>query len=71
MISTYANQGYDGKDVAFCIILKVPFRSLGDIQIKKRSELNPKWYKSHTANTLTQMCGSCPREGKHRTYLHY
>mgnify|MGYP003146541050 CR=1 FL=1 len=71
MISTYANQGYDGKDVAFCIILKVPFRSLGDIQIKKRSELNPKWYKSHTANTLTQMCGRVVRgkENIGHTYI--
>ena len=61
MISTYANQGYDGKDVDFCIIVKVPFASLGDIQIKKRSEKNPKWYKAQTANLLAQMCGRVVR----------
>ena len=61
LISTYANQGYDGKDVSFCIIVKVPFASLGDIQVKKRTEMNPKWYKSQTANLLTQMCGRVVR----------
>jgi Rad3-related DNA helicase len=71
MISTYANQGYDGKDVGFCIIVKVPFRSLGDIQVKKRTEMNDKWYKSQTANTLTQMCGRVVRgrDNKGSTYI--
>ena len=71
MVSTYANQGYDGRDVGFCIIVKVPFRSLGDIQVKKRTEMNDKWYKSQTANTLTQMCGRVVRgkDDEGHTYI--
>jgi len=61
LISTYANQGYDGKDVDFCIIVKLPFGSIADIQVKKKMETNPKWYRAKAATELTQMCGRIVR----------
>lgn len=61
LISTYANQGFDGKMVAFLIIPKVPFGPLGDIQVKTKAETNPKWYQLMAAIELAQMCGRCVR----------
>ncbi len=61
LISTYANQGYDGKDVDFCIIVKLPFGSIADIQVRKKMEMNPRWYRAKTATELTQMCGRVVR----------
>ena len=34
LISTYANQGYDNKDIKFVIICKLPFLSLGDTKVR-------------------------------------
>jgi Rad3-related DNA helicase len=61
LISTYANQGYDGKDVDFCIIVKLPFGSIADIQVRKKMETNPSWYRAKAATELTQMCGRVVR----------
>lgn len=61
LISTYANQGFDGKMVGFTIVPKVPFGPLGDIQVKTKAETNPKWYAVQTAIELAQMCGRCVR----------
>jgi len=61
IISTYANQGYDGKTVGFLIVPKVPFQPLGDVQVKKKMEMNPRWYKVMTAMELTQMLGRIVR----------
>jgi Rad3-related DNA helicase len=61
LISTYANQGFDGKMVGFTIVPKVPFGPLGDIQVKTKAETNPKWYALMTAVELAQMCGRCVR----------
>ena len=71
LISTYANQGYDGKDVDFCIIVKLPFSSIADIQVKKKMDANPRWYKSKVATELTQMCGRVVRskEDVGHTYI--
>lgn len=71
LFSTYANQGYDGKDVDFCIIVKVPFGSLADIQVRKKMENNPKWYQSKAATELTQMCGRIVRSKENigHTYI--
>ena len=57
LISTYANQGFDGKMVDFTIIVKVPFGPLGDIQVKTKAESDPKWYQMLTSVELAQMCG--------------
>jgi ATP-dependent DNA helicase DinG len=61
LISTYANQGFDGKMVGFTIIPKIPFGPLGDIQVKTKAENNPKWYALMAAVELAQMCGRCVR----------
>ena len=61
LISTYANQGFDGKMVDFTVIAKVPFGPLGDIQVKTKAENDPKWYQTMTAIELAQMCGRCVR----------
>jgi Rad3-related DNA helicase len=71
LFSTYANQGYDGKDVDFCIIIKVPFGSLADIQVRKKMEMNARWYQTKAATELTQMCGRIVRskENVGHTYI--
>tara|TARA_R110002012_G_scaffold315755_1_gene530008 strand:- start:4137 stop:6404 length:2268 start_codon:yes stop_codon:yes gene_type:complete len=71
LISTYANQGFDGKMIDFTIIPKVPFGPLGDIQVKTKAENEPKWYALMTAVELAQMCGRCVRSEKDRgdTYI--
>ena len=61
LFSTYANQGYDGKTVGFLIVPKVPFQPLGDVQIRKKMESNPRWYKVMAAMELTQMLGRIVR----------
>ena len=61
LISTYANQGFDGKMVDFTVIAKVPFGPLGDIQVKTKAENDPKWYQLMTAVELAQMAGRCVR----------
>ena len=64
LLSTYANQGYDGGSVGFCIIPKVPFPSLGDVRIVKKMKANPDWYKLQTGVMLTQMLGRIVRSPK-------
>ena len=64
LISTYANQGFDGKMVDFTVIAKVPFGPLGDIQVKAKAENDPKWYQMMTAVELAQMAGRCVRSDK-------
>ncbi len=71
LISTYANQGFDGKMVDFTIIAKVPFGPLGDIQVKTKAENDPKWYQMMTAVELAQMAGRCVRsnDDEGHTYI--
>ena len=64
LISTYANQGFDGKMVDFTVIAKIPFGPLGDIQVKAKAENDPKWYQMMTAVELAQMTGRCVRSEK-------
>tara|TARA_B100002019_G_scaffold35851_4_gene30024 strand:- start:371 stop:2584 length:2214 start_codon:yes stop_codon:yes gene_type:complete len=61
LVSTYANQGYDGKSVDFCIILKTPFPAMGDVRTAIKMKENPSWYKMKTANEITQMLGRVVR----------
>ena len=61
LISTYANQGFDGKMVDFTVIAKVPFGPLGDIQVKAKAQNDPLWYQTMTAIELAQMAGRCVR----------
>lgn len=64
LVSTYANQGYDGKSVDFCIIVKVPFPAMGDVRTAIKMKENPSWYKLQTANQLTQMLGRVVRSAE-------
>jgi len=64
LISTYANQGYDGKTVRFCVIPKIPFPAIGDVRIAKKLEASPSWYRMMTATQLTQMFGRIVRSNK-------
>lgn len=61
LISTYANQGYDGKTVRFCVIPKIPFPAIGDVRIAKKLEASPSWYRMMTATQMTQMFGRIVR----------
>lgn len=61
LMSTYANQGFDGRLVDFCIVIKVPFPALGDVRTAKKTKDNPQWYKMETAVELSQMCGRIVR----------
>ncbi len=61
LISTYANQGYDGKVCGFSIIVKLPFPALGDTRTRMKMKANDDWYKSETAAYLMQMMGRIVR----------
>lgn len=61
LLSTYVNQGYDGKHCGFAIIVKIPFPPLGDVRTVKKMERDEEWYKSETAGSLIQMCGRVVR----------
>jgi Rad3-related DNA helicase len=59
MISAGTSTGLDLKDdlARFQIIVKMPYPSLGDKQIKRRFELTPEYYSYLTALTLMQTYG--------------
>ena len=61
LMSTYTNQGYDGKHCGFAIICKLPFPPLGDVRTAKKMKKDSEWYKSETAGALVQMCGRVVR----------
>lgn len=61
LLSTYVNQGYDGKHCGFAIIVKIPFPPLGDVRTVKKMERDEEWYKAETAGSLIQMCGRVVR----------
>jgi Rad3-related DNA helicase len=61
LLSTYVNQGYDGKHCGFAIIVKIPFPPLGDVRTVKKMERDEDWYKAETAGSLIQMCGRVVR----------
>lgn len=71
IMSTYLNQGFDGKEAAFCIIVKLPYLSLGDIRTAKKMLANPAWYSQQTGIALAQMCGRAVRSqiDKANTYI--
>ena len=71
IMSTYLNQGFDGKEAAFCIVVKLPYLSLGDIRTAKKMKANPEWYVQQTGIELAQMCGRAVRSrtDKGDTYI--
>tara|TARA_B100000614_G_scaffold259935_1_gene285636 strand:- start:1056 stop:3296 length:2241 start_codon:yes stop_codon:yes gene_type:complete len=71
IMSTYLNQGFDGKEAAFCIVVKLPHLSLGDVRTAKKMKANPAWYNQQTGIALAQMCGRAVRSrtDKANTYI--
>ncbi len=61
IMSTYLNQGFDGKEANFCIVVKLPYLSLGDVRTAKKMRANPEWYSQQTGISLAQMCGRAVR----------
>jgi len=61
ILSTYLNQGFDGKEAGFCIVVKLPYLSLGDIRTLKKMKANSAWYSQQTGIALAQMCGRAVR----------
>ena len=59
LLSPSMMEGVDLKDnlSRFQIICKVPFPYLGDLVVKKRMELNNKWYPYTTAKSIIQSLG--------------
>ena len=66
IISPSLSTGADLKDelARFQIIIKLPFLSLGDRRINKKSKINPQWYNTEMFKTLVQMCGRSTRHNK-------
>jgi ATP-dependent DNA helicase DinG len=71
IMSTYLNQGFDGKEAAFCIVVKLPYLSLGDVRTAKKMKANSAWYVQQTGIELAQMCGRAVRSSSDRgdTYI--
>jgi len=71
IMSTYLNQGFDGKEAAFCIVVKLPYLSLGDVRTANKMKANPDWYVQQTGIELAQMCGRAVRSRTDRgdTYI--
>jgi ATP-dependent DNA helicase DinG len=71
IMSTYLNQGFDGKEAAYCIVVKLPYLSLGDVRTAKKMKATPAWYSQQTGISLAQMCGRAVRSrtDKANTYI--
>jgi len=59
LLSPSVFEGYDFKDdlARFQILTKVQYASLGDVYVRKKAELYPRWYVKEAANKLTQSYG--------------
>lgn len=66
LLSPSMMEGVDLKDdlSRFQIICKVPFPYLGDLVVKRRMELNNKWYPYSTAKSMIQSLGRSIRNEK-------
>jgi Rad3-related DNA helicase len=63
LLSPSMMEGIDLHDdlSTFQIILKMPWPSLGDPRIKRKSELNPDWYTNKVWISIMQACGRSTR----------
>jgi len=63
LISPSLYTGVDLKDdlSRFQIIVKLPFLSLGDRRVNKKSKVNKQWYVTEMLKTFIQMCGRSTR----------
>jgi Rad3-related DNA helicase len=59
LVSPSMKEGIDLYDelARFCVIVKLPYPSLGDKQIKKRMEKDSRWYRWQTALAIVQASG--------------
>lgn len=66
LITPSMTEGFDFKDdlARWQIIPKVPWPSLGDRQVKAKSELDPEWYSCETVKAVIQTCGRICRSSK-------
>lgn len=63
LCSPSMTEGVDLKDdlSRFQVFVKIPFLSLGDLQVKARANIDPKWYDLQTAINLIQGIGRSVR----------
>ena len=63
LLSPSMTTGVDLKDdlSRFQIVVKMPFSSLADPRIKKKSTINSNWYTCQMLKTLIQACGRSTR----------
>lgn len=63
LLSPSMTTGVDLKDdlSRFQIIVKMPFSSLADPRIKRKADIEPKWYACQMLKTLVQACGRSTR----------
>jgi len=63
LLSPSMTTGVDLKDdlSRFQVVVKLPFGSLADPRIKKKCNINPKWYAVEMLKTLIQACGRSTR----------
>lgn len=63
LLSPSMTTGVDLKDdlARWQIVIKMPFGSLADERIKKKSEIDPDWYACEALKTLIQACGRSTR----------
>ena len=59
LISPSISEGLDlGEDQSrFCVITKIPYGNLGDTFVKKRMNIDPKWYQIKTVERMVQSTG--------------
>lgn len=73
LLSPSMTTGVDLKDdlARWQIVVKMPFGSLTDERIKKKSEIDPDWYACEALKTLVQACGRSTRsdEDYSTTYI--
>jgi ATP-dependent DNA helicase DinG len=66
LITPSMTEGFDFKDdlARWQIMPKIPWPSLGDRQVKAKSELDPEWYSCETVKAVIQTCGRICRNSK-------
>ncbi len=63
LMSTYISEGesFDDDIARFGVIIKVPWPSLGDVQVQKRAAVDDAWYTNETVTKIVQQAGRVVR----------
>lgn len=63
LITPSMGEGFDFKDdlARWQIVPKIPWPSLGDRQVKAKSDLDPDWYSCEAVKSIIQICGRATR----------